>query len=104
MKNEVIYLCVVKKTTDEDGFSIETESKHAVNAEIKSVRSTEFYQANAIGIKTDKIVCINADDWDALRILYGEPEKVEIGHIGYRIVRSYAKDNYDLELTLSRID
>lgn len=61
----------------------------------KSVRASEFYQAQAIGMKPEIVLEVNAIDYDKQKyVLYDEEE--------YKVLRTYKTSPERIELTLIR--
>lgn len=110
MMNDVINLIVVTKTPDTDGFEQETETPMECFAEIRSVRSAEFYQAAHEGITVKVVAVINVDDYDAaavVDVVTGKkikPSLVEYDGQKYRIARDYKTSKRKVELTLQEVE
>lgn len=110
MKNDVIELIVVKKTPDKDGFEQETHNKMECMAEIRSIRSTEFYQAAHEGITVKIQAVVNVDDYEAAAVRDAEtgkkiyPSLVNYDGTEYRIVRDYKPSKLRVELTLQEVE
>lgn len=109
MKNELISLLTVKNTTDENGFSAEEKiASGEIFAKVKSVRSTEFYDALRSNIKLQYMYSVNYDDYaeyikddNGRKIL---PGFVEYEGNRYKIVRTYKKDDGDIELSCEEVE
>lgn len=53
MYDQVIYLVSEKKRVDEYGDMVATRTERPVFAELKSIGQSEFYQAQALGLKPE---------------------------------------------------
>lgn len=93
MFNEVIYLLSTIYQTNEVGDSIETIEKSMRFAKIKSVGQSEFYQAQAQGLKPE-IKFVLADYLD-----YDDQEELIYNNFRYKILRTYRTDKNELEIT-----
>jgi SPP1 family predicted phage head-tail adaptor len=70
-------------------------TEKTVYADIKSVRQSEFYAAEASGKKVDLVFVVNADEWNGAT-------EIEYGSLVYSVVR--AQDwKGRTELTCSRM-
>jgi SPP1 family predicted phage head-tail adaptor len=81
--NELIKLIAVAETTD--GYGDQTTSETSVDrlAEIKSIGQSEFYQANASGLKPEiKFVLADFFDYDGQKV-------IEYGGVRYRVLRTF---------------
>lgn len=74
------------------GIPVLTETKTTVWADKLSAKRTEYYAANAAGIRVDIVFSVNADDYT------GQTE-VEWNSTKYNVVRSYAVGRGRVELT-----
>lgn len=110
MRDELIELITKKGITeDESGFpTSESEDKTEVFARVKSVRSTEFYQAYAAGKEVSLIFCIDQDDMKLAHKTVDnktvKPWAVDYDGIRYRIVREYRTDMGEVELSVQEAD
>lgn len=110
MKNDVIELIVVTKIPDKDGFEQETQMSMECMAEIRSIRSTEFYQAAHEGITVRISAVVNVDDFEAAAVAEeGKEKKIRPSLVKYdgtmfRIVRDYKKSKTEVELTLQEVE
>ena len=110
MKNDIINLIVVKKTPDQDGFEQETQIPTEVFADIRSIRSTEFYQAAHEGISVKIAAAINVDDYETAAVVdeitqkKTYPSLVDYEGTTYRIVRDYKTSKLRMELTLQEVE
>lgn len=93
MFNEVIYLLSTKYQTNNVGDQIETIEKSMRFAKIKSVGQSEFYQAQAQGLKPE-IKFVLADYLD-----YDNQEELVYNNFRYKILRTYRTDRNELEIT-----
>lgn len=87
MFNEVIYL--VKKTciTNEVGDQIEQEERSIRFAQLKSIGQSEFYQAQAQGLKPE-IKFVISDYLD-----YDNQEEVIHNNFRYKVLRTFRTGN-----------
>ena len=93
MYNEVIYLLSTTYQTNDVGDSIETIVKSMRFAKIKSIGQSEFYQAQAQGLKPE-IKFVLADYLD-----YENQEELVYNNFRYKILRTYRTDKNELEIT-----
>lgn len=93
--NDVIKLRTLTISTDISGFKATTASTKTIFAEIKDVRQSEFYAADAVGKKVDIVFVINPEEWNGAT-------EVEYDSVNYSIVR---KQNWHgrVELTCTRM-
>ena len=100
MYNEVIKLVSVKKEVNEYGDMVPTESEKQVFAELKSIGQSEFYQAQAVGLKPEiKFVIADYLDYENEPVIRyaaycGEEED-------YSVIRTYRTGN-ELEIVCKR--
>ena len=89
---DVIDLVSVTTTTvNTIGNLVETETKKTVFADKQSIRQTEFYQAQATGLKPEIMFVIRTID-------YANEEKLEYNNKKYNIIRSFDKNGELTEL------
>ena len=100
MYNEVIKLIAEEESIDEYGDTVVVPSERIVFAQLKSIGQSEFYQAQAVGIKPEiKFVISDYLDYQNEEILkYADIKGVENE---YRIIRTYRQNN-TLELICKR--
>ena len=91
MYNEVIYLMSYKTTKNEVGDLIKTPEKSMRFARIKSIGQSEFYQAQAQGLKPE-IKFVLADYFD-----YDNQEEIVYNNFRYKVLRTYRTGN-ELEI------
>ena len=87
MYNELIYLVSKQRTKNEVGDMIETTEKSMRLAKIKSIGQTEFYQAQAQGLKPE-IKFVLADYLD-----YNNQENVVYNNFLYKVLRTFRTGN-----------
>jgi len=100
MYNEVITLISEEKTIDAYGDPVITESRKNVFAQLKSIGQSEFYQAQAVGLKPEvKFVIADYFDYNGQKKLeFAEYEKeAEV----YTVLRTYRAGN-TLEIVCKR--
>lgn len=101
MYDQVIKLISEQRAVNEYGDMVVTETEREVFAELRSVGQSEFYQAQAAGLKPElKFVLADFCDYeDEKRLKYtvfGSTEELE-----YTVVRTY-RNNNQLEITCKR--
>jgi SPP1 family predicted phage head-tail adaptor len=87
MYNEVIYLLTTQTTINDVGDQIETQEKAMRFAKIKSIGQSEFYQAQAQGLKPE-IKFVLADYLD-----YENQEEVIYNGFKYKVLRTFRSGN-----------
>lgn len=87
MYNEVIYLLSKQSTTNKVGDTIETTIKTPRFAELRSIGQSEFYQAQAQGLKPE-IKFVLADYLD-----YDNQEEVAYNNFVYKVLRTFRNGN-----------
>lgn len=96
MYDEVIYFCSYEDrgNTDEFGDPVQTEViSEPVFARLKSIGQSEFYQAQTSGDKPE-IKFVISDYLD-----YGGQQFVIHNDTRYKVLRTYRKDDNELEIT-----
>lgn len=92
MYNDVIKLISTTETIDDAGDIVITPSEREIFCSVKSIGQTEFYQAQALGLKPEiKFVIANAEDYEGEKTLKYN-SKI------YEVVRTYKKGE-ELEIT-----
>ena len=87
MYNDVIYLVTKTSTKNEVGDQIETEEKTMRFAKLKSIGQSEFYQAQALGLKPEiKFVLPDYLDYD-------NQEEVIYNGFRYKVLRTFRTGN-----------
>ena len=93
MHNDVIYLLSTENQINEVGDMIETTKKTMRLAKVKSIGQSEFYQAQAQGLKPE-IKFVLADCLD-----YEGQEELIYNNIRYKILRTFkAEDKNEIEI------
>lgn len=87
MYNDVIYLLSKQSKTNEVGDQIEITEKVIRFAQIKSIGQSEFYQAQAQGLKPE-IKFVLADYLD-----YNNQEEVVHNNFRYKVLRTFRTGN-----------
>jgi SPP1 family predicted phage head-tail adaptor len=87
MYNDVIFLISTQKTKNKVGDLIEERIKTMRFAKIKSIGQSEFYQAQAQGMKPE-IKFVLADYLD-----YDNQEEVVYNNFVYKVLRTYRSGN-----------
>lgn len=91
MYNEVISLITIKESTNEAGDLVKNRTVKEVFAELKSIGQSEFYQAQAVGLKPE-LKFILADYYD-----YDNEKIVDYKERDYKVIRTY-RDGNQLEI------
>lgn len=99
--NELIKLISETVVVDEYGDRIITKSERTIFCEVRSIRQSEFYQAEAVGLKPEISFKI-ADflDYQGEEVVLYKPFLAE-EWIEYKVIRTYRADN-SLEIYCSR--
>lgn len=87
MYNDVIFLISTQKTKNKVGDLIEERIKTMRFAKVKSIGQSEFYQAQAQGMKPE-IKFVLADYLD-----YDNQEEVVYNNFVYKVLRTYRQGN-----------
>ena len=87
-----IKLIKIEVTENEIGDVIDKTIEKELIAELKSVRSSEFYQAAAVGFKPEIVFVIWKFD-------YEKEKKIIYQNIEYNIIRTYERIDEKIELT-----
>jgi SPP1 family predicted phage head-tail adaptor len=95
MWREIVELIELTPTPDGVGGLTETETTRTVFADKKSIRSTEFYQAHAVGLKPEITLVIRQVDYA------GESRLRWFGKV-FDVLRTYSKNDELLELTCAK--
>lgn len=100
MYNEVITLVSEKRVTNKYGDTETIETKRTVFADLRSIGQSEFYQAQAVGLRPEiKFVLADFLDYqNEKKILYAPFSGVEEE---YSVIRTYRKNN-ELEIVCRR--
>lgn len=96
MFSEVLELIDIVYDGDENGFELSREIKTEVFADKKSIRSSEFYEAQKLGYKLSAMFVIKPYDYNNQEYIYYENQK-------YKIERIYEKDSENLEIICSKV-
>lgn len=86
-----IYLIIEKCEIDEYGDKIPSEDTRRVLAHISSVKQSEFYQAHASGFKPEIVFVLRNFEYKGEGSLKYNDKK-------YKVIRSYNKDDGNVEL------
>ena len=97
MYNEVITLRSYTETTDDYGITNRTNKDREVFAQLRSIGQSEFYQAQADGLKPELkfILADYLDDQGEKEVLYDGKR--------YSVLRTY-RDGHKIELTVYGVD
>ena len=93
MYNEVIYLQSTQNITNEVGDQIETTTNALRFAKLKSIGQSEFYQAQAQGLKPE-IKFVLPDYLD-----YNNQEFVVYNDFRYKVLRTFRTETNEIEIT-----
>jgi SPP1 family predicted phage head-tail adaptor len=91
MFKDVVTLITVTNSTNDIGNTIETSTTRQVFANKKSIRQSEFYQAQATGLKPEIAFEIRSLD-------YNNESKLSYNNKTYIIIRTYQKNEDFMEL------
>ena len=93
MYDEVIYLLTTQNVTNEVGDQIEQQEKTMRFAKLKSIGQTEFYQAQANGLKPE-LKFVLADFLE-----YEGQEEVIYNNFRYKVLRTFKpEDKNEIEI------
>lgn len=93
MKNDLVSLKSVTTTVDEIGDTVPTVVWKEIFAEKKSIKQSEFYQAQSVGIKPEITFVIHPSEYEnELEVKYND--KI------YKVIRTYQTDNENLEIVV----
>jgi SPP1 family predicted phage head-tail adaptor len=100
MYDSIIKLVAQTTSVNEYGDSVVTETARSIFAEVKSIGQSEFYQAQAVGMKPEiKFVIADFADYEGEEILryapFGGTEET------YKIIRTY-RTKMALEIVCKR--
>lgn len=101
MSDVIIRLIAFKESYDKDGYLVKEKKETEIFGKLKSVRSTEFYQALQSGVRVQKVATIYVNEYYEASFDGNLPTFAEIEGFGYRIVREYQTSEDTTELTLS---
>lgn len=82
--------------TDENGNPVIVETETVVYCGLKSVGRSEFYNAAATGLRPEAIFVVHGYEYNGEQI-------VKFEGIRYRVIRTYATDFEEVELTCERV-
>ncbi|MFZ5352744.1 MAG: phage head closure protein [Bacillota bacterium] len=88
---EVINLISINYGENDIGDYTETETLKQVFADKQSVRQSEYYQAQAAGLRPELMFLVRSID-------YNQETKLEYNDKQYSIIRTYDKDGETTEL------
>jgi hypothetical protein len=89
--NDVAYLITAIPSVNAAGDAITTNSEKLVYCNKKSIRQTEFYQAQASGLRPELMLEVRSID-------YSGEEQIRFGAKTYNIIRTFDKNNEFTEL------
>ena len=96
MWRDVLSLVTVTIAVNSVGDSIETKSLREVFCNKKSVKSSEFYQAHATGLRPDFIFEVRLVD-------YQNEQVVRFGTTDYTVIRTYSKNDEIIEIVCQSV-
>lgn len=101
MFDSVITLKKETNTVNEYGDTVQTFTERTIFAEVKSIGQTEFYQAQAVGLKPEiKFVIADFADYQGEKILSYKPFGASMAE-DYTILRTY-RTKINLEIVCKR--
>ena len=91
-------LILLSETTtyDEVGNPIQSVERSPVLCELNSVGRSEFYNAAVAGLKPEKAFTIH-------KFEYGNENELEFEGLKYKVIRTYATDFEEIELTCEKV-
>jgi SPP1 family predicted phage head-tail adaptor len=96
MWRDVISLVTITYTESDIGDIVETRTNRQVYANKKSIRQSEFYQAQANGLRPEAMFEMRSIDYqDEQKLLHDGKE--------YNVIRTYSKNGEILELVCDRL-
>ena len=93
---DVINLIAITYAENSIGDITEAPTSRQVFANKKSIRQSEFYQAQASGLKPELMFEIRSID-------YADEKKLSYDSLEYNIIRTYSKNGEILELICDRL-
>ena len=93
---DVINLITIINTENNMGDTTESYTSRQVFCNKKSIRQSEFWQAQASGLKPELMFEIREID-------YADEKKLSYNSIDYNIIRTYSKNGEILELVCNRL-
>ena len=101
MFDDVITLKKESNTVNSYGDTVQTFTERTIFAEVKSISQTEFYQAQATGLKPEiKFVIADFADYQGEKILSYKPYGEETA-VDFTILRTY-RNKINLEIVCAR--
>lgn len=97
MYNEVIQLRSYTELVNDCGIPTRTTKDRTVFAQLRSIGQSEFYQAQADGLKP-QLKFVLADYYD-----YGDEKEVVYNSKVYKVLRTY-RDHNKIEITVYGVD
>lgn len=97
MLRDQLTLISFTKSHDQDGYNAKTETETVICAEKQSVRQTEFYQAQAQGVKLEVMFVIREPEYSGQTLVKYNNEK-------YKVERTYVKQNKMMEMVCRRYE
>ena len=83
-------------TEDEIGNQIQVETETAILCGKKSVGRNEFYNAAVTGLKPEIILVVHGYEYNGEQV-------VKFEGVRYRVIRTYANDFEEMELTCEKV-
>jgi SPP1 family predicted phage head-tail adaptor len=93
---DVLYLLQTTRATNDAGDTISTVVRRPICGDKKSIRQSEFYQAQATGLKPEIMFEIWAFE-------YLDEPSLEYNSKTYTIIRTYTKDDEHIELVCAGV-
>lgn len=104
---EECVLIMITNSKDEDGFPVVAEERITVPCEEKSIRFSEFYEAQRSGYKPRIILELRNEDWELTeRVMDGRKTyatHVEYDGADYDVIRYYKKNKAKIQITLGEV-
>lgn len=93
MYNEVIYLVTTQSVINDVGDQIKKQIRSMRFAKLKSIGQSEFYQAQAQGLKPE-LKFVLADFLD-----YDNQEEIVYNNFRYKVLRTFRTEKNEIEIT-----
>ena len=93
MWNDEVILISNQITTDEIGDSVKNEIRRTIFSNEKSISQSEFYQAQAVGLKPQLKLVVK-------RVDYENEQQAEYQGNRYKILRTFKVNSEEIELVL----
>ncbi len=96
MWRDVVSLVAVSQEKNDAGDLVDTETTRTVFADRRSIRASEFYQAQASGLRPEIMFVVRYGEYQNEPILEHDGKR-------YNIIRTYSKNGEEIELVCQGI-